>query len=68
MPTQTKASDQPDPRDIDGQTQDDVEGHSMLLDPSTARNLAASRSREIERQVKDQQRAREARSKDTKQR
>ena len=55
------ASDQPDPQAIEGQNEDDVEGHSMLLNPTVSRELAASRSREIERQVKDQQRAREAR-------
>lgn len=62
-----RASEQPDPADIEPQDED-VEGHSMLVDPTMARNLAASRSREIERQVRDQQRAREARTQDTKRR
>jgi hypothetical protein len=58
------ASDQPDPRDVE----DDVEGHNMLIDPSMARNMSAGRTREIERQMRDQQRAREARSQEPKRR
>jgi hypothetical protein len=61
-------TDQPHPTDTDGQGSDDVEGHSMLVDPSMARGMAASRSREIERQVRDQQRAREARAQEQKHR
>jgi len=60
MATKARASDEPQPTDLEGQ--DDVEGHSMLVDPSMARNMAASRSREIELQVKDQQRARDAKA------
>ncbi len=67
MTGKAQASDQPDPADIEAQDED-VEGHSMLVDPTMARNLAASRSREIDRQVRDQQRAREARAQDTKRR
>jgi hypothetical protein len=58
MTSKARASDQPDPGDTEGQ---DVEGH-MLVDPTMARRMSADRSREIERQVKDQQRAREARN------
>jgi len=53
------ATDQPEPTDTEGA--DDVEGHNMLVDPSMARGMNAGRSREIERQLRDQQRAREAR-------
>ncbi len=59
MASKARASDQPDPTDTEGG--DDVTGH-MMVDPTMARNMAADRSREIERQVKDQQRAREART------
>ena len=38
----------------------DVEGHSMFLDPSLARDMARSRSRDIDRQVKERSRAKEA--------
>ncbi|MET0773201.1 MAG: hypothetical protein ABWZ82_08965 [Candidatus Limnocylindrales bacterium] len=64
MPPKPRASDQPDPRDIEGT--DDVEGHNMLVDPSMARGMSAGRTREIERQIKDQQRAREARAREQK--
>lgn len=67
MTGKARASQQPDPADIE-RPDEDVEGHSMLVDPAMARNLAASRSREIDRQVRDQQRAREARAQDTKRR
>jgi hypothetical protein len=67
MASKARASDQPDPRDVEGDA-DDVEGHNMLVDPSMARNMAAGRSREIERQVRDQQRAREAKTQEPKHR
>lgn len=63
MTSKARAADQPDPTQPEGQ--EDVEGH-MLVDPSMARNMSAGRSREIERQVKDQQRAREARAQEQK--
>jgi hypothetical protein len=59
MAKQVRASDQPDPKD---ESQDDVEGHSMLLNPTVSRDLTSSRSREIDRQVRDQQRARDAKA------
>jgi hypothetical protein len=67
MAGKARASDQPDPRETDGD-EGDVEGHNMLVDPSMARNMAAGRSREIERQVRDQQRAREAKTQEQKHR
>ena len=54
-----KASD--DARKLDKPTDDDTEGHSMLLDPSTARHLARARDQEIERAARDRQRQKEAR-------
>lgn len=38
----------------------DVEGHSMFLDPNLARDMARSRNREIEREAKERNRAKEA--------
>ena len=61
-----RATDQPEPQDTEGS--DDVEGHNMLVDPSMARGMSAGRTREIERQVRDQQRAREARTQEQKHR
>ncbi|MFN8621012.1 MAG: hypothetical protein U0869_09745 [Chloroflexota bacterium] len=42
----------------------DVEGHNMWINPSASREMTSSRSREYERQLRDRQRAKEA--KDTK--
>lgn len=38
----------------------DVEGHSMFLDPNLARDMARSRNREIEREAKERNRAKQA--------
>jgi hypothetical protein len=65
MPKKQAATDQPDPRDTEGS---DVEGHNMLVDPSMARGMSAGRTREIERQLRDEQRAREARQREQKHR
>lgn len=56
--TNDKVKQQPDPQPDDEQ---DVEGHSMLLDPNLARDMARSRSRDIDREVKERNRAKEAR-------
>ena len=55
MPKTVRANDD-DPRNIDDAGGDDTEGHSMLLDPSTARHLARSRDQEIERAARERQR------------
>jgi hypothetical protein len=68
MTGKLRAEDQPESRDIEGQGEDDVEGHNMLINTTVSRDLAAGRSREIERQMRDQQRAREARGQDQKRR
>jgi len=50
-------SDQPQLPEQDG---NDVEGHNLWLNPSASREMTSSRSREIERELRDRQRAKEA--------
>jgi hypothetical protein len=38
----------------------DVEGHSMWLDPNLAREVARSRSKDVDREVRERNRAKEA--------
>jgi hypothetical protein len=38
----------------------DVEGHSMLLDPNLARDMARSRSKDLDRQIRERKHAKEA--------
>ena len=38
----------------------DVEGHSMMLDPNLARDVARSRSKDVDREVRERNRAKEA--------
>jgi len=40
--------------------QSDVEGHNMWINPSASREMTSSRSRDYERQLRDRQRAKEA--------
>ena len=40
---------------------EDTEGHSMLIDPNTAIRLARSRSSDLQREARENQRAKEAR-------
>ncbi len=40
---------------------EDTEGHSMLIDPNTAMRLARARSSDLQREARDNQRAKEAR-------
>jgi hypothetical protein len=42
-------------------TEDDTEGHMMLIDQGASQRLAKSRSAEIERELRDRQRQKEAR-------
>ena len=51
-----KNSDQPQLPD-EGQ---DVEGHNLWMNPSASREMISSRSRDIERDARDRQRAKEA--------
>jgi hypothetical protein len=39
---------------------DDVEGHNLWLNPSTSREMTSGRSRDIDREAKERQRAKEA--------
>lgn len=50
-------SDQPELPDPEAA---DVEGHNLWMNPSTSREMTSSRSREIEREARDRQRAKEA--------
>lgn len=49
-----RASDEP-------KQDEDTEGHMFQLDPSTSRHLAKSRSADIERELRERQRQKEAR-------
>jgi hypothetical protein len=55
MSDKTKAEEQPQQPEPS-----DVEGHNMWINPSASREMASSRSREYERQLRDRQRAKEA--------
>ena len=52
----TKDTDQPS-QDDDAA---DVEGHNLWMNPSASREMTSGRSREIEREMRDRQRAKEA--------
>lgn len=66
--THADRSDTPAPeagdRPVEDPNADDVEGHWHLAHPDVSRQAAADRAREVERHVRDQQKVREARSKD----
>jgi hypothetical protein len=53
QPTQDGAPVQPEG--------EDTEGHMLQLDPNTARNLARARSADVDRDLRDRQRQKEAR-------
>lgn len=38
----------------------DVEGHNLWMNPSASREMISSRSRDMEREARDRQRAKEA--------
>ena len=48
--------DQPQPSDED----QDVEGHNLWMNPSASREMINSRSRDMEREARERQRAKEA--------
>lgn len=50
-----------DEEDRDHSPAGDTEGHSLLINPGAGRDLARSRSKDIEREVKQRQREKEAR-------
>ncbi len=57
-----------EPRATDDDTQlndpagDDTEGHSLMLDPTTARQLARAKEQDVDRAARDRQRQKEARN------
>ena len=55
--TDDKAKQEPQNEPADEQ---DVEGHNMWIDPNLARDLARSHSKDIDRQVKERNRSKEA--------
>lgn len=57
MSENTKNADQPQLPDAGEQ---DVEGHNLWMNPSASREMTSGRSREIEREMRDRQRAKEA--------
>lgn len=61
MPRKSVRASDEDVRELDKKPDEDTEGHSMLLDPSTARHLARSREQDVQRGARDRQREKEAR-------
>ena len=51
-----KTSDTPQPTDEGN----DVEGHNLWVNPSASREMTSGRSREIEREMRERQRAKDA--------
>lgn len=43
-----------------GEEGQDVEGHNLWMNPSASREMISSRSRDMEREARDRQRAKEA--------
>ena len=63
MPARRLSANQPLP-DEEQSVQpegEDTEGHMLQLDPNTARNLARARSADLDRDLRDRQRQKEAR-------
>ena len=57
MAENTNSTEQPELPEQDG---NDVEGHNLWVNPSASREMTSGRSREIEREMRDRQRAKEA--------
>ena len=55
--TQDKAKTQPEQRPDDEQ---DVEGHSLFINPTLAGDMARNRSKDVDRDVRERNRAKEA--------
>jgi hypothetical protein len=47
--------------DKDRDQASDTEGHNMMINPGAGRDLARGRAKEVEREARDRQRAKEAR-------
>lgn len=52
----TRANQEPPPEE-----EQDTEGHNVWINPTLSRDLATSRSRDVEREARDRQRAKETR-------
>ena len=55
--TENKSQPEAEREPVDEQ---DVEGHSMWLDPNLARDVARIRSKDVEREARERNRAKEA--------
>lgn len=55
-----KTSDNTDQPQLPDAGEQDVEGHNLWMNPSASREMTSGRSREIEREMRDRQRAKEA--------
>lgn len=55
--TDNKSTPRPDPEPAEEQ---DVEGHNMWIDPGIQRDLARIRHKDLEREVRDRNHAKEA--------
>ncbi|MCY7417010.1 MAG: hypothetical protein LH650_00685 [Chloroflexi bacterium] len=51
------------PTDSDSQGENDTEGHSLWINPSASYDMAKARNKDIERQAREHQRQKEARTK-----
>ena len=57
MAENDKTAEQPQPAEQD---ENDVEGHNLWVNPSASREMTNGRNREIERETRERQRAKEA--------
>ena len=55
--TENKGKETPQTQPTD---EDDVEGHSMMINPTIAHDMARVRARELEREARERARAKEA--------
>ena len=55
--TEDKRTPQPESEPVDEQ---DVEGHNMWISPTISSDMARSRSKELEKEARDRNRAKEA--------
>ena len=55
--TDNKATTEPEPQPTDEQ---DVEGHNMWMDPTLSSDMARNRSKELEKEARERNRAKEA--------
>ncbi|MBA2569912.1 MAG: hypothetical protein H0V04_01890 [Chloroflexi bacterium] len=60
MPINKIKATEDDPQ-VGQPSDDDTEGHSLMLDPTTARQLARAKDQDVDRASRDRQRQKEAR-------